>query len=74
MCLAIPGRVVSCVDDQAQIDYSGVTRHASTMLCPSVKEGDAVLVHAGFIIQILDEKSAKELLDLYTETTELSQT
>ena len=69
MCLAIPGRVVEVNKEQqsALIDYNGVKRSASTMLIPEVKLTDFVLVHAGFIIQIIDEEYGKELSKLTEE-------
>lgn len=70
MCLAIPGRVVDIKDGMAEVDYGGVSKKASTRLFENVKPGDRVLVHAGFIIQILDEKSGAELEELIAETME----
>lgn len=67
MCLAIPGRVTEINDGIAQVDYGGVSKKASTRLFDNVKAGDLVLVHAGFIIQILDEKSGDELEKIIDE-------
>ena len=69
MCLAIPGRVISIdrQEEKAVIDYDGLTKNASVRLLPQVAEGQLVLVHAGFIIQILDEKDGNELLELVRE-------
>lgn len=67
MCLAIPGDVVTIEAEKAIIDYNGLRRSASTMLCPQVAIGDVVLVHAGFIIQILDKESGEELKSLTQE-------
>ena len=69
MCLAIPGRVVEVNKEQqsALIDYNGVKRSASTMLMPETKAADFVLVHAGFIIQIIDEEYGKDLSKLTEE-------
>lgn len=69
MCLAIPGRVAS-IDrelEKAVIDYDGLTKSASIRLLPQVEQGQLVLVHAGFIIQILDEKEGQEILELVRE-------
>ena len=65
MCLAIPGKIVELLDDHAIVDYGkGTTRKANISLV-KVKKGDYVLVHAGFAIEVLDEKEAKETLDLF---------
>jgi len=42
----------------------GLLREISIDLCPEVAVGEYVLIHAGFAIQRLDEKEAKETLDL----------
>ena len=69
MCLAIPGRVVSIdrEEEKAVIDYDGLTKKASVRLLPQVEVGQLVLVHAGFIIQILPEEDGSELLRLVRE-------
>ena len=65
MCLAIPGKIVKILDNHAIVDYGeGTTREANISLV-KVKKGNYVLVHAGFAIEILDEKEAKETLDLF---------
>ena len=73
MCLAIPGKITK-LDQKKQsavIDYgSGTTRKANVSLV-QVKIGDYVLVHAGFAIQVLDEKEAKETLALFKEMLSL---
>ena len=66
MCLAIPGKIVEIdIDKQnAVIDYNGLLKTASIMLSPQAKVDDYVLVHAGFIIQILDPDYAAGLHQL----------
>jgi hydrogenase expression/formation protein HypC len=68
MCLAIPGRIVGIQDGYAEIDYGGVSKHASLRLFENAKVGDCVLVHAGFVIQILDQDAGDELEKLIEET------
>jgi hydrogenase expression/formation protein HypC len=68
MCLAIPARVTSINENRmAEVDIMGVTRHVSLDLVPEAKEGDYVLVHAGFAIQVIDEEAAEENLRLLQE-------
>ena len=69
MCLAIPGKVIS-IDkkkEYASIDYGDGTKRNVNVSLVDVKIGDYVLVHAGFAIQVLDEKEANETLDLFRE-------
>jgi len=67
MCLAIPAKVISIQKDKAKVDFGeGVLREVDVTLV-SAKVGDYVLVHAGYAIQVLDEKEALETLQLWNE-------
>jgi hydrogenase expression/formation protein HypC len=67
MCLAIPARVTSVNGDKAQVDFGeGVLREVNVTLVEA-KEGDYVLVHAGYAIQTMDKKDALETLSLWNE-------
>ena len=69
MCLAIPGKIVE-IDknkEHATVDYGDGTRRKANVTLVDVKVGDYVLVHAGFAIQVLDEKEANETLDLFRD-------
>jgi len=67
MCLAIPAKVVSVKADTAQVDFGeGVLREVNVALV-KVNVGDYVLVHAGYAIQVLDEKEALETLRLWND-------
>jgi hydrogenase expression/formation protein HypC len=67
MCLGIPMEVVELSNDSAVVELSNTTTVVSTALLEQVKVGDYVLVHAGFAIQVLDEKEALETLSLIRE-------
>ena len=69
MCLAIPGLVESVEERIAIVDFGGIKREAVIDLMEqgSVKPGTYVLVHTGFVIQLLDKKEAEETLDLWRE-------
>jgi len=67
MCLAIPARVMSVKGEKAQVDFGeGVLRDVNVTLVDA-KVGEYVLVHAGYAIQKMDEKEAKETLSLWNE-------
>jgi len=75
VCLAIPGKIVD-IDkkkEYATIDYGDGTRRKANVSLVDVKIGDYVLVHAGFAIQILDEKEAHETLDLFREMLSMEE-
>jgi hydrogenase expression/formation protein HypC len=67
MCLAIPARVMSINGDKARVDFGeGVLREVNVTLVEA-KVGKYVLVHAGYAIQLMDEKEALETLSLWNE-------
>ena len=69
MCLAIPGKVIE-IDknkEHATVDYGDGTKRKANITLVKVKVGDYILVHAGFAIEVLDEKEAHETLDLFRE-------
>jgi len=69
VCLAIPGKIVDidAENERAVVDYGDGTKREANITLVEVKIGDYVLVHAGFAIQVLDEKDAEETLDLFRE-------
>ncbi|RJQ55587.1 MAG: HypC/HybG/HupF family hydrogenase formation chaperone [Actinobacteria bacterium] len=73
MCLGVPGKITSIQDMGglaiAEVDISGVKRQVSLDLVPEAEEGQYVLVHAGFAIQIIDEQEAEETLKLLEDLT-----
>lgn len=67
MCLAIPAKVINVEGERAKVDFGeGVLREINITLV-NVKVGDYVLVHAGYAIQVLDEKEALETIRLWNE-------
>lgn len=71
MCVAIPGKVIKIDGTKATVDFSGNTVIAEAGLV-NVKVGDRVLVHAGCIIQTMDEKMADEMKELFNEIEDLT--
>ncbi|MCW4035427.1 MAG: HypC/HybG/HupF family hydrogenase formation chaperone [Candidatus Bathyarchaeota archaeon] len=70
MCLAIPAKILEVNGDVAKVDFGqGVAREVNVMLVDA-KVGDYVLVHAGYAIQTMDEKAAKESLNTWREVLE----
>ncbi|ACC97945.1 (NiFe) hydrogenase maturation protein [Elusimicrobium minutum Pei191] len=68
MCIAAPGKIIKINGENAEVDFGGVSRLVNASLKPEVKKGQYVLVHAGFIMEILDKSDAKERLGLLKET------
>ena len=70
MCLAVPGKVIRKVGDDAEVDMQGNRLQVSTVLAPEAEVGSWVLVHAGFAVQTLSEEEARETFELLKELEE----
>ncbi|MBM0622463.1 HypC/HybG/HupF family hydrogenase formation chaperone [Helicobacter pylori] len=68
MCLAIPSKVIAIKDNVALLETLGVQREASLdLMGESIKVGDYVLLHIGYVMSKIDEKEALESIELYQE-------
>ncbi len=68
MCLAIPAQLVKRLNErEGVVAWSDVSKTVALELAPEVKVGDWVLVHAGYVIQVLDPKEAAASLSLFEE-------
>ena len=71
MCLAVPGKVVSLHKvngvQMGKVDFDGITKDICLAYMPDIKIGEYVIVHVGFAIEKLDEKSAIETLQMFRE-------
>jgi hydrogenase expression/formation protein HypC len=74
VCLAIPGKIIEidAKNDQAVVDYGSGTKRTANISLVEAKVGDYVLVHAGFAIQVLQRKEARETLALFREMLSLA--
>ena len=67
MCLGIPGKVVSFLDETdqlAKVEVTGVTRNINIGLVrdEGIEIGDWVLIHVGFAMSIIDEEEAEKAM------------
>lgn len=67
MCLAIPMTIVKINGDLAIAAVNGVETEVNYAMAPDIKLNDKVLVHAGFIIEKLDEEQAREIEETWQE-------
>jgi len=67
MCLAIPMKIKAIKGDFAEVISGKLTRSVNIQMLPQIRTGDYVLIHAGFAIERLDPKRAKETLRLIHE-------
>ena len=69
MCLGVPGQVTAVWEANgtrfATADFGGVTKEICLAYVPEVVVGDYTIVHVGFSLTKLDEKSALETLELF---------
>lgn len=68
MCLAIPVEIIELKDNKmAVVEAGGIRKVISIQFLSGVKQGDYVLLHAGFAIQKIDQKQAEETLRILRE-------
>jgi len=60
-------------DEIATVDMGGLKRQVSLLLQPDVQIGDYVIVHAGFVINRLDQEAAQETLKVLKEMASISE-
>lgn len=78
MCLAIPGRLLTIDDSDATVrtgraDFGGVIKTVDLTLVPDARVGCYVLVHAGFALNVIDEREAKITLAYLAEMSQYDQ-
>lgn len=67
MCLAIPAKVIEIRGDTAKVDFGAGTVRDVNVSLVEAKVGEYVIVHAGYAIEVLDQKAAEETLSLWNE-------
>ncbi len=67
MCLAIPGKLIKKENEKGIVDLGGVNKEIFLTFIPEVKEGDWVIIHTGFGLNIISEKDAHETLEILRE-------
>ena len=70
MCVAVVGKVIELKNARALCNFNGRFSEVSTALFPDVKNGDNVLVHSGFVSEII--KDTKKLFKTILSTDSLS--
>jgi len=69
VCLAIPGKIIS-IDENSQIavvDFNGLNKKVNINLIQP-KIDDYIIVHAGFAIEIIDQKEAEQTLNIFNNS------
>jgi hydrogenase expression/formation protein HypC len=79
MCLAVPGKVISIMDDDGQglrrgkIDFGGVTKEACLAYTPEASVGDYVLIHVGFALSVIDKAEASKIFETLSQLQMLEE-
>lgn len=69
MCIAAPAQIVEIREEEniGFVDFGGVKQQVKLDLVDDIEEGNYVLVHAGYAIEVLDDQAAKESLEAWDE-------
>ena len=73
MCLAVPGKVVSVIEEEGlqfrrgKVDFGGVLKEVCLAYTPEAAVGDYVLVHVGFSLSVVDETEAQKIFETLRE-------
>ncbi|MCK4479545.1 MAG: HypC/HybG/HupF family hydrogenase formation chaperone, partial [Candidatus Lokiarchaeota archaeon] len=70
MCLAIPGKILEIDDNSALIDFDGIKQKVIIALIQNPEIGKYVIVHAGYAIEMMNEKDALEAIEQWNELAE----
>jgi len=70
MCLAIPGKILEIDQNSALVDFDGIKQNVIIALIQNPEIGKYVIVHAGYAIEMMNEKEAKESIDQWKELAE----
>jgi hydrogenase expression/formation protein HypC len=78
MCLAIPGRIVTIIDDgpltrRGRVDFSGIVREVNLAFVPEGGVGDYVIVHVGVALSVVDQREAERVFEYLREIDEVRE-
>jgi hydrogenase expression/formation protein HypC len=78
MCLAVPGKILSIVGDDpllrtGTVSFGGIVKRISLSCVPEACEGDYVLAHAGFALNLVDEEEAEKVFECLRQMGDLPE-
>jgi hydrogenase expression/formation protein HypC len=78
MCLAIPGKIISIINDDpllraGKVSFGGTVKEVNLAYVPEAGVDDYVIVHAGFAISTLDEEEALQVFEYIKEIEKLGE-
>jgi len=78
MCLAVPGKILSIVNDDGvmrtgRVSFGGIVKEVNLAYTPDATVGDYVIVHVGFAISTVDEREAERVFAYLQELDNLEE-
>lgn len=79
MCLAVPGKIVTLLEEKnlglrrGKVDFGGIRKEVCLDYTPEAQLGDYVLVHVGFALTVVDEEEAKRVFEALRELDQLDE-
>ncbi len=70
MCLAIPGKILKIDGNSALVDFDGLKQNVIIALIQNPEIGKYVIVHAGYAIEMINEKEAMEAIQQWKAIAE----
>lgn len=70
MCLAIPGKILEINENSALVDFDGIKQKIIIALIQNPEVGKYVIVHAGYAIELIEEKDALDAIEEWKEMSE----
>ena len=70
MCLAIPGKILKIDGNSALVDFDVIKQNVIIALIQNPEIGKYVIVHAGYAIEMMNEKEAMEAIEQWKEIAE----
>jgi hydrogenase expression/formation protein HypC len=71
MCLGVPGQITHIYEEMGarmgKVNFGGIVKEVCLEYVPEAQIGDYTIVHVGFAITRLDEKSAQETLQMFQD-------
>jgi hydrogenase expression/formation protein HypC len=79
MCLAVPGKIATIVEEEnlgfrrGKVDFAGIRKEVCLYYTPEARVGDYVLVHVGFALTVVDEQEAKRIFEALQQLDQLEE-
>ncbi len=78
MCLAVPGKIVTILDEdpltrRGKVDFGGIQKEVNLAFVPEARVGDYVMVHVGVAISVVDEAEAHRVFEYLQQIDELEE-